>query len=152
MNYKVGQLLYYCSDKTMKIIPVQVIEEVTRVTLEGEIKKYIVLLPDNERSKIDLDKINENVFPSIEEVKNFLKKNTLKSIESMAKSASALSERAFGVKKNKISIIDPYDISVENINNDKEMQVEVNEDIIMVDLGDGTKAKMSKTNLKKVKG
>ena len=43
-------------------------------------------------------------------------------------------------------------LSVENINNDKEMQVEVNEDIIMVDLGDGTKAKMSKTNLKKVKG
>jgi hypothetical protein len=150
MNYKVGQLLYYCSDKTMKIIPVQVVEEVTRVTLEGEIKKYIILLPDNERSRVNLDTINANVFSTIEEVKEFLKENTLKSIEKMANSAAALSKRAFGVEKNKPDIIDPYEIKTLDSNNEKEMQVETNEDIIMVDLGDGTKAKMSKSNLKKV--
>ena len=150
MSYKVGQLLYYCSEKTMKIIPVQVVEEVTRVTLEGEIKKYIVLLPDNERSKVDLDKINANIFSTIEEVKEFLKENTLKSIEKMANSATSLSKRAFGVEKNKLEIIDPYEVDFVEPSIDKEMQVEVNEDIIMVDLGDGTKAKMSKSNLKKV--
>ena len=150
MNYKVGQLLYYCSEKTMKIIPVQVVEEVTRVTLEGEVKKYIVLLPDNERSKIDLDKIDSNIFSTIEEVKNFLKENTLKSIEKMANNAASLSKRAFGIEKNKLAVIDPYEINVVESNSEKEMQVETNEDIIMVDLGDGTKAKMSKSNLKKV--
>ena len=40
-NYRVGQILFLIAD-TSKVLPIQVIEEVIRTTLEGKEKTYII--------------------------------------------------------------------------------------------------------------
>ena len=50
MDYKVGQVLYMTSSKSLKIIPIQVIEEVCRTTLKGTEKSFIIQLPDENKT------------------------------------------------------------------------------------------------------
>ena len=40
MNYKVGQVLYLCNEENMKIIPIQIIEEITRTNFEFQSSSF----------------------------------------------------------------------------------------------------------------
>lgn len=140
MNYKVGQVLYLCNEESMKIIPLQIIEEVVRTTINGTEKNYILLFPDNKKTKIDLNKIKGKVFESIEQIQSHMIQNATEAINRMAKTAEILKEKAFDVVEDKKNV-PQKEIGV---------QVEANDDIIMVDLGNGTKAKMNTSSLEKV--
>ena len=142
MNYKVGQVLYLCNEESMKIIPLQIIEEIIRTTIDGTEKNYILLFPDNKRTKIDLDKIKGKVFESIEQIQTHMIKNATDAINRMAKTAEILKEKAFNVNV----VEDKKNLPQKEIG----VQVEANDDIIMVDLGNGTKAKMNTSSLEKV--
>ena len=41
MNYRVGQILFLIADAS-KVVPIQVVEEVIRTTLEGKEKTYMI--------------------------------------------------------------------------------------------------------------
>ncbi len=139
MNYKVGQVLYLCNEESMKIIPLQVIEEIIRTTVEGSEKNYILLFPDNKKTKINLDKIKGKVFDNIEQIRDHMIKNATDAINRMATAAEILQKRAFNVEE-----------STKEIKESKGVQVDNNNDIITVDLGDGLKGKISKSTLKEV--
>lgn len=139
MNYKVGQVLYICDENKMKIIPVQVIEEITRTTLEtGKVTTYIVMFPDKKKTKANIENLSGIIFDDIDKVEKIMINNATEAIKKMKIAAATLSSEVFdgNEKINAISQID------------KPVQVDNNNDIIMVELGNGVKAKMSTKNLK----
>ena len=142
MSYQVGQILFMCDENKMKIIPIQVVEEITKTTLEsGKEKNYVVMFPDTNKTRVSLKNINHKIFEDINEVENTMIKNATDAIKKMRKAAELLSNETFNAQgKEEINLIQ----------NEKQVQVETNNDIITVDLGGGVKAKMNTNNLKKV--
>ena len=142
MDYQVGQILYMCDENKMKIIPLQVVEEITRTSLDnGKEKNYIVMFPDSKKTKIKLSNITHKIFQDIDEVEKTMIKNASEAIKKMRNAAELLSQKEFKVPEN---------TDKTQNQNEKRVQVETNNDIITVDLGDGTKAKMNTSSLEKV--
>lgn len=139
MNYKVGQILYMTNSESLKIIPIQVVEEVSRTTMSGTEITYMIQLPDKKKTTADIKAIKGEVYSDINILKTDMLKRATSSIENMINIAINLSKEAFK-KEDK------------NIVNQKEndVQVETNDDIILVDLGNGVKAKMKTNELEKV--
>ena len=52
--YQVGDILYIISNKRRQIVPVQVCEQVTRRTLDGEHTSYKIKLPESGK-EVELD-------------------------------------------------------------------------------------------------
>lgn len=141
MDYQVGQVLYTCNQKSLKIIPLQVVEIVTRITVEGSNKEYIVLIPDGEKTTTPLTNIKGKIFTDIESVREHLIKNATAAIDEMIGMSEKIINKFFTIEKNK----------AENKHQkEKSVQVENNDDIIMVDLGGGVKAKMNTASLERV--
>lgn len=139
MNYNVGQVLYMTNSKSLKIIPVQIVEEVTRTTLNGTEKTYMVQFPDTKKTIADINSLSGDLFEDIDVLKTNMIANATKSIEKMISLAQALASSE-------------YQTNIPEVVNIKEVgvQVENNNDIIMVDLGGGIKAKMKTEELEKV--
>lgn len=140
MEYHVGQILYLCNEEKMKIIPIQIVEEVIRTTLSGKEKNYIGMLPDKKRTKINVTDIQDSLYDSLNDVKSHMIKNATEAINRMGEMASMLEKEAFEIEKP-IKKIDQKENSV---------QADSNNDIITVDLGNGVKAKMNTSILDKV--
>ena len=139
VNYKVGQILFMTSEKSMKIIPVQVVEEVVRTTLDGKEQTYMIMFPNKDKTVGDIAHIKGMLFTSKEEVKSYMIENTEKAINAMIETAEKLKYSVFNVQKeNKPKM------------QEKNMQSNINNNIITVDLGNGVKAKMSTKDLEKV--
>ena len=142
MDYQVGQVLYMCDENKMKIIPMQIIEEITRTTLDkGKEKNYIVMFPDTKKTKVKLSSIEHKIFQDIDEVEKTMISNATDAIKKMRSAAVLLSNQVFTINSNS---------KQESIKKEMHVQVETNDDIITVDLGNGVKAKMNSNNLKKV--
>lgn len=139
MEYKVGQILYICDESRMKIIPIQVVEEVVRTTISGIEKNYMVMFPDTKRSTASIDKVKGKLFNDPETVQDYMIKNASDAIKRMRGAAEALRDEAFATQKENT------DVQIKN-----DVQAETNNDIIMVDLGGGVKAKMNTSILEKV--
>ena len=141
-NYQVGQILYMTNDKSMKIIPLQVVEEIVRTTLEEKELIHIVMFHDNKKTLVPITKIKGKVFDSLEATKEYMLKNTQNAINKMADAAQLLEREVFGIKNENAEIAKNQ--------NEPGVQVETNDDIITVDLGNGVKAKMDMSNLQQV--
>ncbi len=125
--YDVGQVVYALLENKKIIIPIRIIEEITVKNLESEITTYKVLIPNNKKEKVNLDKF-DNVFNTIEEASEFMIENAKKAIDELTFKAVELEEKFF---KNKEEI----DTCINDINN------------IKIDLGDGTKANVDMKNI-----
>ena len=137
MNYKVGQVLYMTNSKSLKIIPVQVVEEVTRTTLNGTEKTYMIQFPDSKKTRADIASLKGDLFSDTTELRKIMVTNATASIDKMITIATQLAKEEYSLDEN----IDQ---------NKNDVQVETNNDIIMVDLGNGVKAKMKTNELEKV--
>ena len=147
MDYTVGQILYMTSLKSLRIIPVQVVEEVSRTTLKGKETSYIVQLPDKEKTRFNVNSLKTPLYSDIVELEKTMIDNAKTSIKKMVVLAKDLATSEFPKQ-----VEFENDIKEDNINNDKGVQVNNNDDIILVDLGNGVKAKMKKNELEKVNG
>ena len=143
--YQVGQFLYVTNQKKLSVIPVQVIQEVTIKDMEGEKTEYIVQFPDKQKTTVQLSELGKEVFQSIEEVKSHMINKATFAINEICDNAVDIQSRAFPKKETEIK-------KVTNVQNDAGVQVDANNDIIMVDLGNGVKAKMNTSSLEKVTG
>jgi len=132
-QYEVGQILYTTSKNSFKIIPIQVVEEVVRTTINGTEKTYMVCFPDLNKTTVDIKKIKGEVFKTSSSVENYLMDNTRTAIKELIKEAEIIKSEAFGVVKPKI-----------------EENVQQNEagDIIKVDLGNGQVGRINKSQIK----
>jgi hypothetical protein len=74
-RYNVGQVLYVISTEHNKVLPFQVIEEITKKTLRGdEIFYKVVYGTDQTKTKL-LSEIKDEIFTSLEDVRNHLMQN-----------------------------------------------------------------------------
>jgi len=137
VEYKVGQVLYMTNPKSLKIIPVQVIEEVTRTTLNGVEKTHMIQLPDSKKTIADINTITGELFEDVSILRSTMINNATESIDKMISMTRQLAKEA-------------YKIEITTDLKEHDVQAEANNDIIMVDLGNGVKAKMKTTELKKV--
>lgn len=150
-KYEVGQILYLTNEKSFKIIPVQVVEEVTRTTIEGVFKTYHVQFPDKNKTVADIADLKFKCFKTEKEVKDYLMTNTRSAIEKLLSAANELKTLCFSYQKdsNKHSDQAVLDIPVEEKNEDS-MQQEIEDDIIKIDLGNGQVGKINTSNLKQI--
>jgi len=142
-KYEVGQILYLTNEKSFKIIPVQVIEEVTRTTIDGVFKTYHIQFPDNKKTVADIADIKFNCFRTEKEVKDYLMDNTRNAIDKLLSTANELKTLCF-------SSVDSNIADDQKEKQDEVMQHSVQEDIIKIDLGNGQVGKINKNDFKKI--
>ena len=140
-EYQVGQILFFIADSS-KVIPIQIIEEVIRTTLQGKDKTYIAKLPDKKQTTVDIKKLSGHLFSTNEDAKAFMMQNANNAITQMIEEAEDVANSLFGhVKKPNLEIIKEPNIVTPDIINEK-VQPEKESDIIKVDLGNGKFGKM----------
>ena len=100
-QYRVGQILFLIADAS-KVVPIQVVEEVVRTTLDGKEKTYIVKFPDKKETTADIKKVKGNLFKSKDEVKKYMIDNATSAIEQMVSLAEDMSINVFNNPKNYI--------------------------------------------------
>jgi len=120
MKYDVGQIIYLLGREKNNVFPSQVIEKVTRKNLEGEATSYIVKLPNKEKTEIELDKLNVDIFTSLATLREKMLNDSKLAIEKIIQNANDLSGNSFenlsddseeGLSENdNDSLINPSDI------------------------------------------
>ena len=141
--YTVGQVLFLIANN--KIVPIQVIEEIVRTTLEGTEKSYIVLFPDKDKSTADIKNVKGKIFADQESVRKHMTENATNAINLMIKDANEICKLAFNVAKEPKEVLEALPIIEE-----QKMQPESNNNIITVDLGAGKVGKISQANLEQI--
>ena len=86
MAYKVGQVLYVVLQKQTTVYPMQIVEEITKKTLEGSVTDY-VLQAGLKEEKIHLKDIQGEVFETPEQTKRVLVDRVVKQIERLVDQA-----------------------------------------------------------------
>ena len=81
-QYRVGQILFLIADAS-KVVPIQVVEEVIRTTLEGKEKTHIVKFRDKKGTTADIKKVKGALFTSKDEVRSYMIDNAKYAIEQM---------------------------------------------------------------------
>ena len=82
MRYKIGQVLYVLLNRETKICPVQVVEEITKRTLNGETINYVVRV-GKKGEMMPLSEMGGQVFDSIETLRHTLFERITRSVESI---------------------------------------------------------------------
>tara|TARA_Y100001972_G_scaffold125389_1_gene176481 strand:- start:983 stop:1465 length:483 start_codon:yes stop_codon:yes gene_type:complete len=148
-EYQVGQILYLISDAS-RVIPIQVIEEVVRTTLEGRELTYNIKFPDKKETIIDIKKIKGELFDSQDLAKNYMINNATQAINQMIETAEEIAINIFNKNAEEhssdtISFIETNQEAQE----EKLVQLPKSDDIIKVDLGNGRFGKLKANELDK---
>ena len=72
MKYTVGQVLYVVLKKESRIYPMQVVEEITKKTLEGELTSYMVRGGTDPKAQLLITDVDGEIFDSAEKAKSEL--------------------------------------------------------------------------------
>ena len=144
-KYEVGQILYLTNEKSFKIIPVQVVEEVVRTTIEGSFKTYLIQFPDKNKTVVDVADIKYKCFKTENEVREYLISNTKAAIENLLKQANALKTECFSGAATKLPVDETLVSFPDTLS--EPVQQDTESDIIKVDLGNGLVGKMKKNDL-----
>ncbi len=131
-SFEVGQVVYVISRKESRVYPVLVVEETVRKTLEGRITTYMVRLPDKKGTVVPLDGIADRGFSRAEELREYLVTSATKSINTMVDEAVRIGR----------SLAPAGDEPAQ----DREPDAG-EEGTIMVDMPDGTRARLKTPNL-----
>ena len=96
MLYEVGQIVFLLIKNELKIIPARVIEQVIRKRFnEVTDTSYIVELPDRERTTININELDADVFTNIEVLKTHMVDNAMGTIDKLLSNAKVHADRAF---------------------------------------------------------
>ena len=150
-QYHVGQILFLIADAS-KVVPIQVVEEVIRTTLDGKEKTYIIKFPDKNGTTVDIKKVKGELFKSKDEVKEYMIDNAKSAIEQMVSLAEEMSINIFNASSYDTPIggeEGSQELVVLEDNKEKEQEVQQPDDdgIIRVDLGNGKFGKINVDNL-----
>ena len=135
MQYQVGQFLFVVFKDKQSLIPVRVVEEVVRRTVDGEKRSYLVTVSEARRLEpVPLEEPPENVFTSIEAAKGALLENARQGIERVCARALSLKEKEF--KDNPLSQSPAFETNFE----ESEHEGVLDDETILLD--NGVKAKV----------
>lgn len=128
-GYTIGQVIYVISNHENRVVPLQIIEEVVRKTIEGEEVTYTVR--SGEEAVQPLPK-NAEVFETIGLVRDAMQKRASAAIDAMLATAVKSAEELYGHKEV---------MSLKRPNQPVKKQQEKLE--TFVELPDGTTAKVN---------
>ena len=130
MKLNVGQVIYLLTNKSSKVYPALVCEEIKKRSLAGETTNYVVRLPTDDSREVEVDKLDAEIFESVKDAKETMIGRISSEIDLMLEQAvnmsSVFSEFA----------IDQTIETVESIAEEPSDPGE-EEDFALVDLGDG---------------
>jgi len=85
--YEIGQVVFVVINKKHQIFPMQVVETVTKKTLQGEEIKYCLQAGSDKSTKIMLDQLDGEFFVSAEEARHVLVSRATSQINALIASA-----------------------------------------------------------------
>ena len=132
MKYNVGQILFLLLRKKKSVIPVQITEQVIKKSLRGETVSYSVMLPDESKTVLPLDKLDATVFSCADDIKNHMIDSAKRAISAIVEKSEEMRLQAF-----------PQDSTLDN---EKDNELSSSEEIEIV-LENGAKGKVKISNL-----
>lgn len=168
-QYRVGQILYMTTKKSFKILPVQIVEEVIRTTVDGTVKTYMLKFPDKKGTVVDISDVKAELFTTPRAIKNYMLGNAERAINDLLVKAHELRSASFeeipDVPQEAVSAhqqasepvvetedVNGYQLTLPGLDHELEGIQNQDEGIINVDLGNGMMAKMNVEALSKVGG
>jgi hypothetical protein len=142
MNLQVGQVLYVVLNKQTAVYPMQVVEEITKKTLDGVVVDYIIRGggPDSKTPSIRLGDIDGEVFETWELARKTLTGRVVDMIEKRISAAVAKAKEwyptAFSAAQPQ-----PPTLKARRMQSDDETPLP-DEPEALVDLGNGMKARL----------
>jgi len=70
MKYTVGQVIFLLLRKDKKVIPVKIVEQIVRRTLDEEVVSYNVVFPDKKSTVSPLGDLNAEVFTDVDDLRD----------------------------------------------------------------------------------
>lgn len=96
--HSVGDVLYIISNKKRNVVPVRVVEQIVRRTIEGEQVSFKVSLPGkNAQESVDLHSIDGTSYKSLSDARRFLYEQATSAINQLLETAAEVSKVHFGV-------------------------------------------------------
>jgi hypothetical protein len=144
--YDVGHILFLLFERKRQVIPVQVTEQITRKTLDGEKTEYIVTLPNEKRATSELSTLGAVVFSTIEDAQRHMLTSAKTAIDEMVSKTTQLATDVFKINikyKNTSGKIMQSRFSEEETNIQADIQESINQvtitsdNVTKIDLGDG---------------
>jgi hypothetical protein len=146
-NLKVGQVLYIVVKSDGRVVPVRVVEEVSRKTLDGEKKTFNVQVGPTAEKPLDLEKIAGDKFMSVAEVKNFMIENATQAINKLVKNAHESADKWYGTTDEVVNGDYDYNVPLESVTAESNSESTQPHEMIDIALPDGRMASV-KANLK----
>jgi len=144
MKYKVGQIIYLLSDKTLKVIPAQIVEEVVRNTMEGKQTTYTIAMPNKARTCVDLSSLSAKIFTDPHALEAFMIENTKKTIRGLLNEALSIQEIFVTTEPSstieEATLIEDTQAPQIKEKASKNVQIKKPGDTIKVDIGNGIRA------------
>ena len=112
MKLNVGQIVYILSKKEAKVFPALVVEEICRKTVEEEITSHILRLPNKERSEVNIDDIDAEIFTSLKKTESKMKQSADEQIAGILSAAQKMEAIFYDDTKN-IKKIDGVTVTVD---------------------------------------
>jgi len=137
IEYSVGQILFVLLKKERAVLPIRIVEQVIRQTVDKKIISYMVMLPNDEETVMKLEKLNADIFLSIDDVRKKMLDNATVMIEKIIDNAENVKNTKFGVAENNIDISDSVEIQDSSLDNKK----------LEVTFDDGTVGKIDMSNI-----
>ncbi|HIL97544.1 MAG TPA: hypothetical protein EYG51_16765 [Pseudomonadales bacterium] len=105
MEYSVGQILYLILKKKQIVLPVRVVEQILRRTVDGEEVKYIVEAPAKGRRLVQypLGELSSEVFEDLADARKLLLANANEAIDGIISLANRSAEKHFITPKTRSS-------------------------------------------------
>ena len=100
MKYSVGQILFVIMNKKNQVYPMQVVEEITKKTLRGEVTNYVLQGGSSIESTIMLDQVDGEVFDSADEVRRILQARASAQINKLVSAAVDKSKEWYESSQN----------------------------------------------------
>jgi hypothetical protein len=151
MKYEVGQIIYLLNDKTLKVIPAQICEEVVRNTLSGKEVTYLIQMPDKKRTKANISDIQTQIFTDANMLKSYMLNNAKKMITKLLDDAHKLEKLFISTDNNEIKEYfeahtkpkkETTKKTKKNDNTEHVQQSKNDDTMVSVDIGNGMKARV----------
>jgi len=113
--YSIGQVLFVVLSKKNQVYPVQIVETITKKTLQGEEVSYVVQAGVDKSTKVTLDKVEGEVFESSEKARKTLTQRATMQINKLVDLAISKSNEWYGSSEQAQTIHDLPDLVAKSL-------------------------------------
>ena len=144
MNLVVGDVVFVLDKKTQAVVPCQLVERISSVTLQGEATKHIAQTPGGK--KFTLEEYESVWFENYEKSYEYLKEAALRLVDSTMQKAVRSAESSFGYKLKELVPThlseNSFDATDEEATQVEGEEIPSDSDQVFVDIG-GQKVKVT---------